>query len=294
MAGAGDWATDDFKTLLAGFGGDGHLVNDKFEAAFDSPEGVEALTYYVDLINKKKVTPPGTTSASWDNVATSFSDGLTAMTHELSRSEPQSECEGHGRLCDSADGQVDRARISGPGCCPSIPSRRTRNGPIARSSGSPARRRRPRRSPINLHPTRASVYENAAQGSGDQRRSSAISTTFLESRWRLASVGPRLTNYGDVDRAVWVAVNNAARGAATPEAALKAAAGAGARSSRSGRIQGAVIASPATNKGSGRKAASPFRTRRRWAGGCCRRRCSILSAMAVAPDDLSRLFQLPA
>ena len=39
MAGAGDWATDDFKTLLAGFGGDGHLVNDKFEPVFDSPEG---------------------------------------------------------------------------------------------------------------------------------------------------------------------------------------------------------------------------------------------------------------
>jgi multiple sugar transport system substrate-binding protein len=38
-------------------------------------------------------------------------------------------------------------------------------------------------------------------------------------------VRPRLTNYGDVDRSVWVAVNNAARGAATPEAALKAASG---------------------------------------------------------------------
>jgi multiple sugar transport system substrate-binding protein len=36
---------------------------------------------------------------------------------------------------------------------------------------------------------------------------------------------PRLTNYGDVDRAIWVAVNDAARGAVTPEAALKAAAG---------------------------------------------------------------------
>ena len=35
MAGAGDWATDDFKTLLAGFGGDGHLVNDKFEPTFE-------------------------------------------------------------------------------------------------------------------------------------------------------------------------------------------------------------------------------------------------------------------
>ena len=35
---------------------------------------------------------------------------------------------------------------------------------------------------------------------------------------------PRFTNYADVDRTVWVAVNNAARGAATPEAARKGAA----------------------------------------------------------------------
>ena len=35
---------------------------------------------------------------------------------------------------------------------------------------------------------------------------------------------PRLTNYGDVDRAIWIAVNDAARGAAKPDAALKKAA----------------------------------------------------------------------
>ena len=35
---------------------------------------------------------------------------------------------------------------------------------------------------------------------------------------------PRLTNYADVDRAVWVAVNDAARRAATPQAALQQAA----------------------------------------------------------------------
>jgi ABC-type glycerol-3-phosphate transport system substrate-binding protein len=76
---------EDLNELVA----DGHLVNDKFEPTFDSPEGVAALTFYADLINGKKVTPPGTTSASWDNVATSFSDGLSAMTmnyHDLSLS----------------------------------------------------------------------------------------------------------------------------------------------------------------------------------------------------------------
>jgi maltose-binding protein MalE len=35
---------------------------------------------------------------------------------------------------------------------------------------------------------------------------------------------PRLKNYSDVDRTIWVAVNNVARGAAKPEEALKDAA----------------------------------------------------------------------
>ena len=39
MAGSGDWATDDFKTLLAGFGGNGKMVDDTFARAFNSPEG---------------------------------------------------------------------------------------------------------------------------------------------------------------------------------------------------------------------------------------------------------------
>ena len=35
---------------------------------------------------------------------------------------------------------------------------------------------------------------------------------------------PRLTNYADVDRAIWVAVNNAARQAEKPDVALRKAA----------------------------------------------------------------------
>ena len=59
------------------------------------------------------------------------------------------------------------------------------------------------------------------------RRSGEKFANFYEILGKSLAVGvgrPRLTNYGDVDRAIWVAVNNAARGAETPEAALKGAA----------------------------------------------------------------------
>ncbi len=34
------------------------MISDDFSLAFNTPEGVEALTYYADLINVHKVTPP--------------------------------------------------------------------------------------------------------------------------------------------------------------------------------------------------------------------------------------------
>ena len=80
MAGNGDWATDDFKTLLASWGGDGRMITDDFKLAFNGPEGVAALTYYADLINEHKVTPPGVTSFSWDTASATFGSGLTAMS----------------------------------------------------------------------------------------------------------------------------------------------------------------------------------------------------------------------
>ena len=80
MAGSGDWATDDFKTLLAGFGGNGKMVDDTFARAFNSPEGEAALQLYQDLINVHQVTPPGVTSFSWDEASAAFVAGLTAMS----------------------------------------------------------------------------------------------------------------------------------------------------------------------------------------------------------------------
>jgi len=221
MAGAGDWATDDFKTLLAGFGDDGHLVNDKFEPAFASPEGVKALTFYADLINVKKVTPPGTTSASWDEVATAFSNGLTAMTmnyHDLA-------------LAPNVKGAVEYAVVpKGVSIGPHFGTWMLSVNSFSKNKEWAYRTiqwftsaaTQTKALQHQLHPTRASVYETAIKDSGLSQKFA----NFYEILGKSLAVGvgrPRLTNYGDVDRAIWVAVNNAARGAATPEAALKEA-----------------------------------------------------------------------
>jgi multiple sugar transport system substrate-binding protein len=223
MAGAGDWATDDFKTLLAGFGGDGHLVNDKFETVFDSPEGVQALTFYADLINVKKVTPPGTTSASWDNVATSFADGLAAMTmnyHDLS-------------LSPNVKGSVEYAVVpNGKSIGPHFGTWMLSINSFSKNKEWAYRAiqwftssaTQTKALAHQLHPTRISVYAAAVK---DPSLSEKFGN-FYEVLGKSLAVGvgrPRLTNYGDVDRAIWVAVNDAARGAAKPDAALKKAAG---------------------------------------------------------------------
>jgi len=222
MAGAGDWATDDFKTLLASFGGDGHLVNDAFEPVFDSPQGVQALSYYVDLIAKKRVTPPGTTSASWDTAATAFGSGLTAMSINY-----HSET-----LNPMVKGSIAYAMVP----------KRLQYGPhfgtwmLSVNSFSKNKEWAYRAiewftsKPVQvkalatqLHPTRRSVYQVATQDADLSRRFA----NFYDVLGKSLEVGvgrPRLTNYADVDRAIWVAVNNAARRAEMPDVALKKAA----------------------------------------------------------------------
>jgi multiple sugar transport system substrate-binding protein len=223
MAGAGDWATDDFKTLLAGFGGDGHLIGDNFEVAFDTPEGVKALTYYVDLIQKEKVTPPGTTSASWDNAATSFANGLTAMTmnyHDLALSPTVK-----GRVAYAV---VPKGASIGPhfGTWMLSVNSFSRNKEWAYQAIKwfTSAQTQTKALQHQLHPTRTSVYADALK---DETLTSKFDN-FYDVLGKSLAVGvgrPRLTNYGDVDRVVWVAVNDAARGAAKPADALKKAAG---------------------------------------------------------------------
>jgi len=221
MAGNGDWATDDFKTLLACWGGDGHLVNDKFETVFDSPEGVEALTYYADLISKHKVTPPGVTSFSWDTASSTFGSGLTAMSMNYHTEKLNPNVKG-----EIAYALVPQQKARGPhfGTWMLSVNKFSKNKEWAYRAVTwfTSAAQQTKMLQTQLHPSRTSVYTAVKTDP-----SATKFGNFYDILGQSLAVGvgrPRLTNYGAVDKEIWVAVNQAASGAKAPEAALGEAA----------------------------------------------------------------------
>jgi multiple sugar transport system substrate-binding protein len=217
MAGVGDWSTDDFKTLLHSFGGDGHLVDPELNTTFNTPQGERALQFYADLINKHKVVPRGTTAASWDTVTTTFGQGLTAMGmnyHDMA-------------LDDGVDGEVKYALVPkgerrGPhfGTWMLSVNKASKNKEWAYRTAAwlTSADTQVKMVEKNLHPTRVSVYDQVAKADpGD----------FYKVLGESLAVGvgrARLTNYFDVSNKVAVAVNQAASNRAAPPAALDKAA----------------------------------------------------------------------
>lgn len=220
MAGVGDWSTDDFKSMLAAWGGDGHLVGDDLSLKFNSDQGVAALQAYVDLINKDKVTPPGSTAASWDEAASLFDGGTTAMTmnyHAL-------------KLDDAVKGEIGYAVV------PKQQARGPHFGTWMLSvnkfganrawayraiSWLTAAEQQLTMTKKQLHPTRVSVYQQVTKGAD------AAEAEFYKVLGDSLADGvgrARLTNYTEVSAAISKAVNSAATGGADPKAALTTAA----------------------------------------------------------------------
>jgi multiple sugar transport system substrate-binding protein len=222
MAGVGDWATDDFKSLLAGWGGNGHLVGDDLKLDFNSPEGVAALTYYRDLIQKHKVVPPGTTSASWDEAASLFDGGSTAMTMNYHALELESGVKG-----EIGYATVPKGKAQGPhfGTWMLGINKNSQNKDWAYRAITwlTAADQQVEMTKLQLHPTRTSVYEKVTSaGEAD-----ASVKDFYQVLGDSLAVGvgrARLTNYTEVSNAIAKAVNQAASGAKSPEAALNDAA----------------------------------------------------------------------
>ena len=220
MAGTGDWATDDFKTLLAAFGGDGYMVGNNQELNFNSAAGVKALTYYRDLI-KSGFTPPGTTSASWDEVATMFNSGLTAMTmnyHDL-----KLDASVTGGVIGYA--KVPAGNSEGPhfGTWMLSVNKYSKNKEwgyraaqwLTSAAQSTAMLSK------GIHPARNSVYV-AAEKLPDANVAAYYKT--LKQALAVGAGRPRLTNYGEVDAVIFTMVNNVATGKLEPKPALAAAA----------------------------------------------------------------------
>lgn len=221
MAGSGDWAVDDFKTLLASWGGDGHLITDDFQMAFAAPEGMAGLSFYADLINKHRVTPPGVTSFSWDDVSDTFNSGLTAIAMNYHDMKLNSGVNG-----EVAYAMVPKKVIYGPhfGTWILSVNKFSKNKEwayrgVAWLTGSEAQTKMLQK---QLHASRESVYKEAVADASLQKSFA----NFYEILGKSLAVGigrARLTNYSDVSKAIAVAVNNAATGSQQPQAALEAA-----------------------------------------------------------------------
>ena len=221
MPGNGDWATDDFKTLLAAWGGDGYMVSDDFTLAFNSPEGVEALTYYADLINKDKVTPPGVTSFSWDDASAAFTSGLTAIGMNYHTEVLTPDVEGNISYA-LVPKQVTRGPHFGTWMLSVNKASKNKEWAYRAANWFTSGPTQTKMLAAQLHPSRKSVYEAAKT---DENASKFGNFYDILGQSLALGVGrPRLTNYGAVDKEIWVAVNSAATGAMTPEEALQSAA----------------------------------------------------------------------
>ncbi len=221
MAGNGDWATDDFKTLLAGWGGNGYMIGDKFTLDFNSPEGVAALTFYADLINTHRVTPPGVTSFSWDTAASTFASGLTAMSMNYHTVTLNPDVEGKVAY-GVVPQQVTRGPHFGTWMLSVNKFSKKKEWAYRAATWFTSAKAQTKMLQTQLHPSRISVYEAAKTDPAAQAFGN-----FYDALGQSLAVGvgrPRLTNYGAVDKEIWVAVNQAASGAKSAEEVLAEAA----------------------------------------------------------------------
>lgn len=60
-------------------------IDENMRPSFNSKEGIRATTFYGDLINMYKVTPPSAITSTWDDVTTLFGSGQTAMAMNYHR-----------------------------------------------------------------------------------------------------------------------------------------------------------------------------------------------------------------
>lgn len=81
-------------------------INKKMEPTFNNEKGIEATTFYKNLIDKHKVVPLAAKTWTWDEVAAAFGSGQTAIAMNYHRMELNTEVEEQG-------GEVGFAAVPG-------------------------------------------------------------------------------------------------------------------------------------------------------------------------------------
>lgn len=220
MAGVGDWATDDFKSLLADYGGNGELVGDNLSMDFNSAAGVKALTYYRSLITDGSV-PPGSTSADWNTTAEAFDSGTTAMTQNYHTVALNKGVQGTIGYSLAPSGTASGPHFGTWGLAVN-PYGKNKAWAYRAMTWLTAATQQLSMTKNMLHPTRTSVYKDVES----QTKEPSL-VEFYKVMGQALAVGvgrPRLSNYTEVAQAIAVAVNQAATGKSDPASALSSAA----------------------------------------------------------------------
>jgi multiple sugar transport system substrate-binding protein len=80
ITGRGDPFLRQYSDFLWMWGGD--FIDKDMKPIFNSPEGVAALQFYVDLIHKYKVVPPDSAGYGWEEPSRLFAQGKIAMVQD--------------------------------------------------------------------------------------------------------------------------------------------------------------------------------------------------------------------
>lgn len=239
MAGSGEWVFCDFKTFLYSFGG--KLLDEQHHPIFNGPEGVAAVTFYNDLINKDKVTPPMTKTASWDGAAESFSTGLTAMSMNYTRQFLDPDVDGKAGYALIPGTEINGEIVHGPhlGTWQLSINKYSENKEEAYRFIEWITSAKVQKEMLKqqLHPTRRSVYEFGQTDAVIKKRFGNYYEN-LEASLKVGVGRPRITNYDEFSKIVQIQVNELVNGQGDPKKNLDKAAKSTRESlERSGYIQ---------------------------------------------------------
>lgn len=213
----------DFKSFLSNFGG--AIFDDKMKPVFNNEKGIAALEYYGSWINKEKVTPPGVTTYTWDEVATVFGSGQVAMGMNYNDMQLDPKVGGKAGYFLFPGVKKGNEIVRGPhfGSWEISISKYSKNKQasyeLAEWLTSPETQKEYLK--FNQHVTRLSSYAAAAAMEDEQKRE------FYQVLGESLKVGvgrPRITTYGQVSEAVQIAINDYLNGRKSAKEALDGAA----------------------------------------------------------------------
>jgi multiple sugar transport system substrate-binding protein len=213
----------DFKSFLSDFGGS--VFDDQMKPILNNEAGVKALETYGSWILKDKVTPPGVTTYTWDEVATVFGSGNVAMAmnyHDMKLDQNVKGEVGYFVFPGVQNGsEIVRGPHAGTWMLSLNKYGKQHQGAYDLVEWLANEENQKNYIQFNQHVTRTSAYK-AAEGIEDP-----LKKEYYKVLGESLAVGvgrPRITNYQQMSETVQIAVSNYLTGKMTAKEALDDAA----------------------------------------------------------------------